>query len=163
MNRHLTRAVATAINGTTGAGLLVALAGGARIRRGRHGVLIAEGYRRKVPPATCFTVGSVIMTRRSADWLLAEERSALFDHERRHAGQYAWLGPLFWPGYWLACGYSYAATGSYGARNVFERRAGLRAGGYPVDEPLRPWLARRFSGSAATGPPTAPPEDPSAG
>ena len=163
MNRHLARALITAANGTTGAGLLVALAGGARIRRGRHGVLIAEDYRLKVPPATCFTVGSVIMTRRSADWLLADERSALFDHERQHAGQYAWLGPLFWPGYWIACGYSYATTGSYGARNVFERRAGLRAGGYPVDQPLRPWLARRFTRTTATGPPTPPPESPSAG
>lgn len=163
MNRHLARTLLTAVNGTTGAGLLVALAGGARIRRGRHGVLIAEGYRRQVPPATCFTVGSVIMTRRSADWLLADERSALFDHERRHAGQYAWLGPLFWPGYWLACGYSYATTGSYGARNVFERRAGLRAGGYPEDQPLRPWLARRFTGSPATGSSTPPPGNPSAG
>ncbi|HEY0000225.1 MAG TPA: hypothetical protein VGB74_07210 [Actinoplanes sp.] len=142
MVRHLARTIITAANGTTGAGLLVALAGGARIRRGRNGVLIAENYRRRVPPATCFTVGSVIMTRRSAEWLLAEERAELFGHERRHAGQYAWLGPLFWPAYWAACGYSYATTGSWGSRNVFERRAGLTAGGYPVDLPLRPWLAR---------------------
>jgi hypothetical protein len=162
MRRHLVRAVVTAVNGTTGTGLLVALAGGARIRRGRYGVLVAEGYRRKVPPATCFTVGSVIMTRRSADWLLADERSALFDHERHHAGQYAWLGPLFWPGYWLACGYSYATTGSYGARNIFERRAGLRAGGYPEHQALRPWLAR-FSKPAASDPPTPPPGSPSPG
>jgi hypothetical protein len=140
--RHLARAVVTAVNGTTGAGLLVALAGGARIRRGRDGVMIAENYRRRVPPATCFTVGSVIMTRRTAEWLLAEERSALFGHERRHAGQYAWLGPLFWPAYWAACGYSYTTTGTWGSRNVFERRAGLTDGGYPTDPPLRPWLAR---------------------
>ena len=33
MARHLARTLFTAINGTTGAGLLVALAGGARIRR----------------------------------------------------------------------------------------------------------------------------------
>ena len=59
----LLRTVLTAANGTTVAGLLLATLAGARIRRGRSGVLIAEGYRRKVPPATCFTVGSVIMTR----------------------------------------------------------------------------------------------------
>jgi hypothetical protein len=140
--RHLARTIVTAVNGTTGAGLLVALAGGARIRRGRDGVLIAEHYRRQVPPATCFTVGSVIMTRRTADWLLAEERAELFRHERHHAGQYAWLGPLFWPAYWAACGYSYATTGSWGSRNIFERRAGLAAGGYPTNVPLRPWLTR---------------------
>jgi hypothetical protein len=162
MRPHLARTVLTAVNGTTGAGLLVALAGGAKIRRGRHGVLIAEGYRRKVPPATCFTVGSVIMTRRTAEWLLADERAELFGHESRHAGQYAVLGPLFWPAYWTACGYSYATTGSWGARNLFERLAGLRAGGYPTDLPLRPWLAR-LTRSAATGARTPPPGNPSSG
>jgi hypothetical protein len=142
MARHHVRTLVTAINGTTAAGLIVALAGRARLRRGRDGVLIAEGYRLRVPPATCFTVGSVIMTKRTAEWLLAEERSALFGHERHHAGQYAWLGPFFWPAYWVACGYSYATTGSWGVRNVFERRAGLEAGGYPLALPLRPWLTR---------------------
>jgi hypothetical protein len=139
--RHRTRTALTALNGTTGAGLLLAVAGRARVRRGRDGVLIAEGYRRRVPPATCFTVGSVVLTRRTAEWLLAEERAVLLAHESRHAGQYAVLGPLFWPAYWLACGWSYALTGSYGSRNVFERRAGLAEGGYD-DRPLRPWLAR---------------------
>jgi hypothetical protein len=142
MARHHVRAVVTAVNGTTAAGLLVALAGRARLRRGRDGVLIAEGYRLRVPPTTCFTVGSVIMTKRTAEWLLAEERAELFGHERHHAGQYAWLGPFFWPAYWVACGYSYAATGSWGVRNVFERRAGLEAGGYPRTLPLRPWVTR---------------------
>ena len=115
---HLTRTLLTAANGTTGAGLLLALASGARIRRGRHGVL------------------------------LAEERATLFGHESRHAGQYAALGPLFWPAYWLSCGYSYVLTGSYGARNAFEKHAGLAAGGYR-HRPLRPWAAR-FTRSAAT-------------
>ena len=138
---HLARAVLTATNGTTGAGLLLALATGARVKRGRNGVLVAEGYRGRIPPATCFTVGSVILTRRTADWLLAPEREHLFGHESRHAGQYAVLGPLFWPAYWLSCGWSYALTGSYGARNAFERHAGLVHGGYR-ELPLRPWVAR---------------------
>jgi hypothetical protein len=138
----LARTLLTAVNGTTGMGLLVALATGAtRIRRAPGGVLIAEGYRRKIPPATCFTVGSVIITRRSADWLLAPERAHLLDHESRHASQYAVLGPLFWPAYWLSCGYSYATTGSYGTRNAFEKHAGLAGGGYR-ELPLRPWAAR---------------------
>ena len=156
------RALLTAVNGTTGAGLLVALVGGARIRRGRDGVLIAEGWRRRVPPATCFTVGSVIVTRETAEWLLAPERAALFGHESRHAGQYALLGPLFWPAYWAACGYSYATTGSWGTRNLFERRAGLEAGGYPADLPPRPWL-RRLTRSAATRSSTRPPHTRSPG
>jgi hypothetical protein len=156
---HLARTVLTAVNGTTGAGLLLALAAGAKVRRGRHGVLIAEGYRRKVPPVSCFTVGSVIITRRSADWLLAEERSTLFGHESRHAGQYAVLGPLFWPAYWISCGYSYALTGSYGTRNAFEKHAGLASGGYR-EQPLRPWAAR-LTRSAATASTSPPPETPS--
>ncbi len=157
--RHLVRTVLTALNGTTGAGLLLALASGAKVRRGRHGVLIAEGYRHRVPPATCFTVGSVIITRRTADWLLDPRRERLFGHECRHAGQYAALGPLFWPAYWLSCGWSYALTGSYGARNAFERHAGLATGGYR-ELPLRPWAAR-FTRSAATASTDPPAESPS--
>jgi hypothetical protein len=133
MSRRISDVVRTALtaaNGTTGFGLLLALASGAKVRRGRNGVLIAEGYRRRVPPATCFTVGSVIITRRSADWLLHADRAELFAHESRHAGQYAVLGPLFWPAYWTACGYSFARTRTYADRNIFERHAGLQAGGY---------------------------------
>jgi hypothetical protein len=160
---QLARTVLTAVNGTTGFGLLLALATGAKVRRGPGGVLIAEGYRLKVPPATCFTVGSVILTRRTADWLLAPERERLLHHESRHAGQYAVLGPLFWPAYWLSCGYSYATTGSYGARNAFEKHAGLAAGGYR-ERPLRPWAARvsgRLRPSAATASRSRPPGTPS--
>jgi hypothetical protein len=157
----LARTLLTAFNGTTGVGLLIATAAGARVRRGRNGVLIAEGYRRRIPPATCFTIGSVILTRNTADWLLAEEHADLLAHESRHAGQYALLGPLFWPAYWLACGYSYVLTGSYGARNGFEQHAGLAAGGYDA-RPLRPLLTR-FRGSAATPPRNPPPGTPSPG
>lgn len=160
--RHLARGIVTALNGTTGAGLLVALATGAKIRRGRHGVLIAEGYRLPIPPASCFTIGSVIVTRRSAEWLLDEQRRELFDHEHHHAQQYAVLGPLFWPAYWVACGYSYATTGSWGARNFFEKRAGLKAGGYPTDLPLRPWV-RKIRGPSATRSSCRPPGSPSPG
>jgi hypothetical protein len=142
---HLVRTLLTAANGTTGAGLLLAVATGAKIRRGRNGVLIAEGYRRKVPPASCFTVGSVVFTRKEAEWLLAPERAELFGHESRHAGQYAVLGPVFFPAYWAFCGWSYALTGTYGARNLLERDAGLTAGGYRTAD-LRPWAARLSQG-----------------
>ncbi len=158
--RHVRRGILTTVNGTTGAGLLVALATRAKLRRGRHGVLIAEGYRLPFPPASCFTVGSVILTRRSAEWLLDDERAELFEHEHHHARQYAVLGPLFWPAYWAACGYSYATTGSWGARNFFERRAGLEAGGYPTDLPPRPWLVK-LRGLSATPSRRRPPGSPS--
>lgn len=153
--KSVARATLTAVNGTTLAGLLIAVGTGAKLRRGPGGILIAEGYRAPLPKQTCFTVGSVVLTRRTADWLLHEQHVELLAHEARHAAQYAVLGPLFWPAYWLACGYSYAMTGSYGGRNVFERHAGLAAGGYREDVPLRPWVnrmaARRVRGSAATG------------
>ena len=158
----LARTVLTALNGTTGAGLLVALASRSRLRRGRDGVLIAENYRLKVPPATCFTVGSVILTRNTAGWLLDQEQAGLLAHESRHAAQYAVLGPLFWPAYWLSCGYSYALTGSWGARNPFERDAGLATGGYD-DRPLRPRLAAALTRFSATGSRRRPPGNPSPG
>jgi hypothetical protein len=155
------RTLLTAVNGTTLVGLGVAALTGTKVRRGPGGILIAEGYRRKVPPATCFTIGSVIITRRSAEWLLHESRAALLAHESRHAGQYAVLGPLFWPAYWALCGYSWALTGTYGTRNAFERHAGLEHGGYRV-APLRPGL-RRLRRSAATESSDPPPESPSPG
>ncbi|WP_127498550.1 hypothetical protein [Actinoplanes solisilvae] len=158
--RHVARGLLTAVNGTTAAGLVIAVVTRTRLRRGRHGVLIAEGYRLPIPPASCFTVGSVILTRRSAAWLLADERAELFGHEHRHAAQYAVLGPLFWPAYWVACGYSYATTGSWGVRNLFERHAGLKAGGYPTDLPLRPWVLR-LRGRPASRSGRRPPGSPS--
>jgi hypothetical protein len=66
--------------------------------------------------------------------------SALWRHEARHATQFAWCGGLLMvPAYLLAAGVSWALTGDFGSRNVFERRAGLADGGY-TDKPLRPAL-----------------------
>ncbi|MBO4210050.1 hypothetical protein [Micromonospora echinofusca] len=144
------RSTATWLNGTTLAGLALArLARATDRRRLPGGVLVVGGYRLPWPRQDCLTVGSVILSRRPADWLLHPGRADLLAHEVRHIGQYALLGPLFWPAYWLACAWSYALTGSYGCRNVFECRAGLAAGGYPVDAPLRPWLARVRSSVAS--------------
>ncbi|HEX2771661.1 MAG TPA: hypothetical protein VHN18_04425 [Micromonosporaceae bacterium] len=134
------RSVVTWINGTTPVGLALAVAARTTRVRGPGGVIVAGGYRLPVPRQKCFTVGSVILTRPPAQWLLHPDRADLLGHEMRHVAQYAALGPLFWPAYWAMCGYSYLLTGSYGGRNTFERRAGLRAGGYR-EAPLRPWLA----------------------
>jgi hypothetical protein len=133
------RAALTWVNLTTP--LAMVLAGAARtpLRRGPGGLLIAEGYRWRVPRPSCFTLGAVVFTRRTADWLLDVRRTNLLRHETRHVGQYAVLGPLFLPAYAVASGWSWCVTGAYGCRNVFERHAGLTDGGYR-DLPLRPWL-----------------------
>jgi hypothetical protein len=136
-----TRAALTWLNGTTLLGLALSAAARTPLRRAPGGVMIAEGYRWRVPQQKCFTLGGVIFTRQAADWLLSTDRQELLGHETRHVGQYAVLGPLFLPAYAAASAWSWLATGGYGARNLFERHAGLTAGGYR-DRPLRPWVAR---------------------
>jgi hypothetical protein len=129
-------------NGSTLAGLGVAALGRARLTRSTDGLFLGTGYRLPVPPAPAFCLGNVIVTR--FDGL--EPGSALFGHEARHATQYAWCGGvLMVPLYLAAAAMSWALTGDFGARNVFERRAGLADGGY-ADQPLRPGL-RWVSGS----------------
>jgi hypothetical protein len=130
-------------NFSTPAGLGVAALGGARLARSVDGLLTATGYRLPVPPAPAFCLGNVIITR--ADGIAAGSR--LFRHEARHATQYAWSGGVAMvPLYLVAAGVSWVLTGDFGARNVFERLAGLADGGY-TDKPLRPGI-RRISGSS---------------
>jgi hypothetical protein len=125
-------------NGSTLAGLGVAAIGGARVARGADGLFLGTGYRLPVPPAPAFCLGNVIITRRDA----VPPDSALWRHEARHATQFAWCGGILMvPVYLAAAGLSWALTGDFGSRNVFERRAGLADGGY-TDKPLRPALAR---------------------
>ncbi len=132
-------------NGSTLAGLGVAALGGARVTRGADGLFLGTGYRLPVPPAPAFCLGNVIVTR--LDGLT--EGSGLFRHEARHATQYAWCGGvLMVPLYLAAAAASWALTGDFGARNVFERRAGLADGGY-ADRPLRPGLRRVRARSVA--------------
>lgn len=124
------RQVVNAVNGSTLLGLLVARAGGARLRRGPQGLVLAEGYRLPIPPAPAFTVGNVVVVRR-ADLLV--RRPQLLAHEARHATQYVWcLGPALVPAYLVAAGWSWLRCGDVFTRNVFERRAGLADGGYPT-------------------------------
>jgi hypothetical protein len=136
------RLVVNAANGSTLIGLLVAAAGRARLTPGVNGLLVAERYRLPVPAASAFCVGNVILTRMDRADLASADR--LLAHEARHATQYAWCaGPVMLPLYFIAAGLSWALTGDFGSRNVFERRAGLADGGYS-DRPLRPALARWF-------------------
>jgi hypothetical protein len=125
-------------NGSTLAGLAVAALGRAQVRRSTDRLFTGTGYRLPVPPAPAFCLGNVIVTR--LDEL--DPGSALFRHEARHATQYACCGGLVMvPLYLLAAAASWALTGDFGARNVFERRAGLADGGY-TDRPLRAWAGR---------------------
>jgi hypothetical protein len=143
------RLVANLVNGSTLAGVLVAAAGRARLAQGRDGLLIGERYRLPVPPAPAFTLGNVILTKAGRDELAGAE--ALLVHEARHATQFACCaGLLMLPLYFLAAAWSWLLTGDFGARNVFERRAGLSGGGY-ADRPLRPAVARWLAGRAGGG------------
>ena len=144
------RQVVNLVNGSTLAGLGVAAAGRARLARSADGLLTGTGYRLPVPPAPAFCLGNVVITRRDS----VAPGSALFRHEARHATQYAWCGGLVMvPLYLAAAGGSWVLTGDFGARNVFERQAGLADGGY-ADRPLRAAIrrlsVRQLSGSAGS-------------
>ena len=131
------RMVGNLVNLTTPVGLLVALIGGARIRRGPRGLFVGEGYRLKFPVASAFTIGSVITTSRTWPELL-HDNPQLFDHEERHTWQYlCCIGLPFYPAYGVCLVWSMLRTGDRAARNFFERDAGLAKGGYP-DTPIRP-------------------------
>ena len=90
--------------------------------------------------APAFCVGNVILAR--SDLATLATMPPLVAHEARHATQYACCAGLpMLPLYFLAAAVSWGLTGDFGARNVFERRAGLADGGY-TDRPLRPVVAR---------------------
>lgn len=126
------RQVLNWLNLSTPAGLLVAAAGRARIRRGDHGLILAHGFRIPIM-AGAFTVGNVVVTRRPDGYLTGR----LLAHESRHATQYAWcLGLPLIPLYLLASVVSIAVCGNPGSWNVFERRADLADGGY---RDVAPW------------------------
>jgi hypothetical protein len=137
-------------NGSTLAGLGVAALGCAAVSRTADGLFTGTGYRLPVPPAPTFCLGNVIMTRGDG----IDPGSPLFRHEARHATQFACCGGVVMiPLYLAAAGVSWALTGDFGARNVFERRAGLADGGY-TDKPVRPWLRQlaRISGPGRRAP-----------
>ena len=125
------KAVLNLLNLSTPLGVLLALLGHCRFRRGPRGLLLASDYRLPLPAAPAFTVGNVVISPRAAAYV--EERPALLGHEERHSWQYAaCLGVPMVPLYLLASAWSYARGGDFGVHNVFERHAGLAAGGYPL-------------------------------
>jgi hypothetical protein len=125
------------VNGTTLLGLAVALAAGTSISQGPRGLIIASGYRWRLPHAGAFTLGNVVLSRLRAEQLVSNEE--LLGHEEKHCSQYACcLGTPFLPLYFLAAGWSLLRTGDPASANFFERQAGLAAGGYPDRRTPRP-------------------------
>lgn len=120
------------VNLSTPLGVVVALAGRARLVRGPQGLVLAEHFRGAVPAprAPAVTIGNVILLRMSARDAL--RRPGLIPHEGRHATQYAfWIGPLgFVPAYLAASVWSWLHCRNFALRNPFEVRAGLVDGGY---------------------------------
>jgi hypothetical protein len=86
----------------------------------------------------------VLVTRREDAEFRGDRR--LFAHEARHATQYACCGLAMLPLYGAAALVSWTLCGDFGARNVFEQRAGLADGGYPA-KALRPGLRRAEPGA----------------
>ena len=131
------RQLGNLVNLSTVFGLVVARAGRAHIRRGPHGLLLAEGYRLSFPVAGAFTIGNVVITSGTFAGL-RERIPRVLVHEARHSTQ--WLvcvGLPFLPLYLLGTAWSWLRTGDRAARNPFERAAGLGDGGY-ADAPSRP-------------------------
>lgn len=131
------RLIGNICNLSTVFGVLVALIGRARIRRGPRGLWLAEGYRIPFPVAGAFTVGNVVTTPTT----FAERLRVLphlLEHEERHTWQYLYcLGLPFYLVYTVMMGWSMLRTGDRAARNAFERMAGLADGGYR-DHPVIP-------------------------
>ena len=119
------------LNGSTALGCAVATLGRARIGGGPRGLVVATGYRLRVPAAAAFTIGNVVTTRHDRTWL--EDRPLLVRHEERHTWQYVvCLGLPMIPLYLTAAAWSYLRGGDPAVHNAFERLAGLADGGYPT-------------------------------
>jgi hypothetical protein len=143
---HRARLIANAVNLSTLLGLLVGLAGRARLARGPDGLVLGYGYRLGLPPAPVFTLGNVVLFRGTPE--IHTRRPTLLRHEARHATQYAvCLGPVMLPLYALAAGWSWVRTGDPASRNIFEIHANLLDGGY-VERPLRPVFRRGGGGES---------------
>ncbi len=140
------RLVGNVINLTTPGGLLVAVIGDAKIRRGPRGLILCEGYRLKFPVAGAFTIGNVITTGSTWEHQL-NQYPALLQHEERHTWQYLYcIGLPYYVAYVICMGWSVLRTGDRAARNFFERQAGLVIGGYRElpTRPIRENLAAIF-------------------
>lgn len=120
--------VVNALNLTTPAGWLLARGAGCKPQH-RGDYWEAPGYVKRFPLAGAFTIGCVVISREPLP-------ESVWQHEISHMRQYAVLGLVFLPAYAAAATWSWLRTGDWWSRNVFERRAGLLAGGYR-EQPVR--------------------------
>ncbi len=124
------------VNLSTPLGMLVATAGGARLRRGPRGLWLADGYRLRYPNGSAFTIGNVICTgHRDLNELFAA-RPGLVEHEESHSWQWTMcVGLPFLPLYLASSAWSLVRLGDPAIGNHFERQADLVDGGYvrPTD------------------------------
>jgi hypothetical protein len=135
------RRIGNLANLSTPLGVLIAKAGGARLRGGPHGLLLAEGFRLLPKAAGAMTIGNVVLMGASASDLV-DRLPRVLEHESRHASQWLrFLGLPFLPAYLLGGAWSLLRTGDRAAGNPFERAAGLVDGGYR-DVPRRPFCSR---------------------
>jgi len=135
------RRIGNIANLSTALGLVLAALGRARVRRGPHGLLLAEDCRLPLFGAGAMTIGDVVLTSgRFAD--LVRALPNVLEHESRHASQWLrWGGLPFLLAYGAGGLWSLLSTGDRGAGNPFERAAGLADGGYR-ELPRRPLLRR---------------------
>jgi hypothetical protein len=118
-------------NLSTPLGLTVGRLGRARVVRAPRGVLVAGEFGPPLLGSRAMTIGSVVITRRPAEWVLTRPR--LLAHEERHAWQYAaCLGLPMLPLYVVSAALSWLWCRNPGTRNPFEMLAGLADGGYPL-------------------------------
>ena len=123
------RQLANVLNASTPLGLVLAGLARTRTFRGPRGLIVATGYRWRLPVAGAFTVGNVVIFRADPDAALTSR--LLLGHEEQHSTQYAWcLGLPFLLFYFAAAAWSAARYGDPASGNPFERHAGLEAGGY---------------------------------
>lgn len=132
-SRHL-RALANFCNGSTPLGLVLAIVGRGRFRRGwtsSSGLVVVDGIRLPWVRASAMTVGDVVLVQRRRTEEAVRRIPGLIRHEEAHAWQYAYcLGLPFLPLYLAATLYSLARTGDRARANFFEVQAGLELGGY---------------------------------
>ncbi len=140
------RAVLNVLNLTTVFGLLIAVIGRSRLRKGGSGLIIAEHYRLALPRRGAFTIGNVILVPRGTMTRLVQHHPDVLAHEAAHAWQYAaCLGLPFLPLYAVASAWSWLRTGDPASANFFERSAGLARGGY-IERPTTNAGLRRLLG-----------------
>lgn len=123
------RQIANLLNASTLLGVLLAKIARTEIADGPRGLVIATGYRWRLPMAGAFTMGNVVVYRAQRPQALANP--VLLGHEEKHSTQYAWcMGLPFLLFYFIAAGWSQLRTGNPASGNFLERQAGLESGGY---------------------------------